>query len=106
VPGETTSPTQPFPTKPPAFDTQGVTDDNLINFTPALRARAIEALKDIDRGPIFTPPTERGALQLPGNGGGANWSGAAFDPVMHMLYVPSVTTPFMVAVSKPPGRGS
>jgi len=107
VPGEKTSPTQPFPTKPPAFDTQGVTDDNLINFTPELKARAIEALKDIDRGPIFTPPSERGALQLPGNGGGANWSGAAFDPVTKMLYVPSVTVPFMVAVSKPPeGRGN
>ena len=107
VPGERTSPTQPFPTRPPAFERQGMTDDNLIDFTPALRARATELLKDFDRGPLFTPPTERGSIQLPGNGGGANYNGAAFDPETRMLYVPSVTSPFVVhIVAQDPGRGN
>ena len=107
VPRERTSPTQPFPTKPPAFERQGLTDDNLIDYTPALRARAIALLKDFDRGPLFTPPTERGSIQLPGNGGGANYNGAAFDPETRMLYVPSVTNPFVVhLVAQDPARGN
>jgi quinoprotein glucose dehydrogenase len=65
MPGERTSPTQPFPTRPPAFDRQGLTDDNLIDDTPELRARAIALLKDFDRGPLFTPPSERPTIQLP-----------------------------------------
>ena len=80
APGERSSPTQPFPSRPPAFERQGLTDDNLIDFTPELRQRAIDALKDHDRGPLFTPPSERGTVQLPGWVGGANWGGAAFDP--------------------------
>ncbi len=60
VPGEVTSPTQPFPTKPPAFDRQGFTDDDLIDFTPALRAEAIEGTKVFRKGPIFTPRLARG----------------------------------------------
>ncbi len=107
VPGERASPTQPFPTKPPAFERQGMTDDNLIDFTPELRARAIEALKPFDRGPLFTPHTERGSIQLPGNGGGANYNGAAFDPVTRILYVPSVTSPFVGhVVAQDPARGN
>ena len=61
VPGERTSPTQPFPTKPPPFDRQGMLDDDLIDFTPELRAQALEVLKQWDRGPLFTPPSERGS---------------------------------------------
>ena len=80
APGERSFPTQPFPSKPPAFERQGLTDDNLIDFTPELRQRAIEVLKPYDRGPLFTPPSEAGAIQLPGWAGGANWGGAAFDP--------------------------
>jgi quinoprotein glucose dehydrogenase len=107
VPGEKTSPTQPFPTKPPPFDRQGFTVADVMDFTPELRARALEILKPYELGPLFTPPSERGTVQLPGNGGGANWSGAAFDPDTGMLYVPSVTSPFLVQLVKPEaGRGN
>jgi quinoprotein glucose dehydrogenase len=101
VPGEQTAKTQPFPTRPPPFDRQGLTDDNVIDFTPELQARALEMLKPYDRGPLFTPPSERGSVQLPGNGGGANWSGAAFDPETGRLYVPSATSPLLVQLIKP-----
>jgi quinoprotein glucose dehydrogenase len=57
VPGEKTSPTQPFPTKPPAFDRQGFTEDDLIDFTPELRAQAREVAKQYVLGPLYTPPT-------------------------------------------------
>ena len=88
TPGERTSPTQPFPTKPPPFDRQGVTVDDLIDFTPELRAEAIELVKQYRIGPLFTPPSirgdgpgaTRGTVQLPGSVGGADWQGAAFDP--------------------------
>jgi quinoprotein glucose dehydrogenase len=107
LPRERTSPTQPFPTRPPAFERQGLTDDNLIDYTPELRARAVALLKDFDRGPLFTPPSDRPTIQLPGNGGGANYNGAAFDPETRMLYVPSVTSPFVVNVAaQDPARGN
>jgi quinoprotein glucose dehydrogenase len=107
VPGEKTSPTQPFPTKPPAFERQGFTDDDVIDFTPELRARALAIVRQLERGPLFTPPSEKGTIQLPGNGGGANWSGAAFDPGTGMLYVPSATSPFLVQVVQPdPARSN
>ena len=80
APRERTSPTQPFPTRPPAFERQGLSDDDVIDFTPELRAQALEVLRAYDRGPLFTPPSERGAVLLPGHGGGANYGGTAFDP--------------------------
>jgi quinoprotein glucose dehydrogenase len=101
APGERSSATQPMPSKPPAFERQGLTDDDLIDFTPELRQRAIEALKPFDRGPLFTPPSERGTVQLPGWVGGANWGGAAFDPESGRLFVPSLTSPTMVQLVKP-----
>ena len=106
APGERSSATQRFPTKPPAFERQGLTDDNLIDFTPELRQQAIEALKDFDRGPLYTPPSERGTAQLPGWVGGANWGGAAFDPETGRLYVPSMTSPTMVQLVKPDAERS
>ena len=72
VPGEWYSPTQPFPTKPPPFDLQGITVDDLIDFTPELRAEAIEIARRARLGPIFTPPPVRGdkpQIQAPGPGG-------------------------------------
>lgn len=92
VPGERASPTQPFPTKPPAFDRQGVSVDDFVDFTPEIRAAAIEIAKDYRMGPLFTPPSlGNGTLQLPSAGGGANWPGAAVDPETGILYVPSDT---------------
>lgn len=96
VPGEWTSDTQPFPTKPPAFERQGVTEDDLIDFTPELRERALEIVKNYRMGPLFTPPsviteTNKGTLTLPSPAGGANWMGACLDPETGILYVPSMT---------------
>lgn len=101
VPGETLSRTQPFPTRPAPFDRQGLAADDLIDFTPELRREASEILKSFDSGPLFTPPSERGAVMLPGAVGGASWAGAALDPESGWLYVPSVTNPYVVRLSKP-----
>jgi len=103
VPGEWTSPTQPFPTRPPPFDRQGVSEDDLIDFTPALRAEAREIVRRYVIGPLYTPPSVRGdgpgetlgTIQLPGSIGGADWQGAAFDPETGLLYVQSITAPYV-----------
>ncbi|HXG68703.1 MAG TPA: pyrroloquinoline quinone-dependent dehydrogenase, partial [Blastocatellia bacterium] len=107
VAGERTSPTQPFPTKLAPFERQGATEDNLIDFTPELRAEAKKILEQYDHGPLFTPPTERGTVNLPGWGGGGNWWGAAFDPQTGMFYVPSFMMPIVVKLIKPdPARSN
>jgi quinoprotein glucose dehydrogenase len=112
VPGEWTSPTQPFPTRPAPFDRQGLTDDDLIDFTPELKAEAREIVKQWTTGPMFTPPTlespapdgKKGTMYLPGWVGGANWGGAAVDPSTGILYVPSVTFPWLGALVPGSGR--
>jgi len=101
VPGERTSPTQPFPTRPAPFEHQGSTVDNLIDFTPELREEGKKILEKYDYGPLFTPPTEKGTLNLPGWGGGGNWWGAAFDPETNMFYIPSISSPIVVKLVKP-----
>jgi quinoprotein glucose dehydrogenase len=101
VKGEWTSPTQPFPTKPPPFDVHGIGPDNLIDFTPALRSAALQALEGYKLGPIFTPGTlittgpnaSRGTIAVPGFGGGANWQSGASDPETGFVYVGSATNP-------------
>jgi quinoprotein glucose dehydrogenase len=103
VPKEWTSPTQPFPNKPPAFDAQGIAIDDLIDFTPALRAEAIEAIKSYKIGPIYTPGTlavngHKGTIVVPGLGGGANWPGGAADPETGFVYVGSTTTPGVIGL--------
>jgi quinoprotein glucose dehydrogenase len=98
VPGEWYSPTQPFVTKPPAFDRQGVSIDDLIDFTPELRAEAIKIASRYKLGPIFTPPVVSkwegplGTLTLPTATGGANWQGGSFDPETKIMYVFSNTS--------------
>ena len=101
VPGEKSSPTQPFPTKPAPFERQGSIEDNLIDFTPELRQEALKILNQYDHGPIFTPPSEKGTINLPGWGGGANWWGAAIDPETGMFYIPSISAPIIVKLVKP-----
>lgn len=109
VPGEVASATQPFPSRPAPFDVQGITTDDLIDFTPDLRAEAEEILSRFVHGPIFTPPTVRddvpggtqGTILMPGWVGGANWGGAAVDPETGILYVPSVTSPSVTALVRP-----
>ena len=97
VPGERLAATQPFPTKPPAFDLQGVSLDDLVDFTPELRQEAIELLDQWVWGPMFTPPSTldprpggtKGTFISPGTAGGASWTGAGVDPDTGVLYVPS-----------------
>lgn len=97
IPGEQMPATQPFPTKPAAFDLQGLTHDDLIDFTPELRQQAIDAIADYQIGPLFLPPLhrdndlgKRAALWCPGDGGGANIPGPAVaDPTTGVLYVTS-----------------
>ena len=106
VPGEWYAPTQPFPTKPPAFARQGVTEDDLIDFTPELRTEAKEILSNYVYGPLFTPATvvddspggTKGTINMPGLVGGADWSGAGVDPETGVLYVPSVQVPGVVGL--------
>ena len=93
VPGEWYSPTQPFPTKPPAYDRQGLQLDDLIDFTPALHAQAVKIASLYKLGPVFTPPVlskidgPLATLALATSGGGTNWPGGSYDPETHTVYV-------------------
>jgi glucose dehydrogenase len=87
--GEVASRTQPVPTRPAPFEAQGATLDDLVDFTPELRALALKAVEGFTLGPLFTPPSEDGTITRPFSVGGANWGGAAVDPENGMLYVPS-----------------
>jgi quinoprotein glucose dehydrogenase len=101
VPGERTATTQPFPTRPAPFDLQGLRVEDLIDFTPELRAQARALIDHYDYGMLYTPPSERGLIQLPGIVGGASWAGAALDPESSVLFVPSVTRPSVVSIIRP-----
>src|SRR5215475_7308118 len=95
VPGEWYSPTQPFPSKPRAYDTQGFVLDDLINFTPELHAEALKIASRYKIGPIFTPPVVSviggplATLAIATAGGGTNWPGGSIDPETQILYVSS-----------------
>jgi quinoprotein glucose dehydrogenase len=109
VPGEMAWPTQPHPTKPPPYEHQGLTENDLIDFTPALRTEALEIVKRYVIGPPFTPPSvigegpnaKLGTIQLAGASGGANWNGGAFDPETGMFYVGSRTVAFVADLFAP-----
>ena len=107
MPGEVPSPTQPFPTKPAPFDYQGLVVDDLVDFTPEIRAMALEAVEGFRLGPLFTPldrPVDgvtRGTVMRPPPAGAAGWSGAAVDPETGMLYVPSRNQPAVVSLYSP-----
>jgi quinoprotein glucose dehydrogenase len=110
VPGEWYSPTQPFPTKPPAFDRQGVSLDDLIDFTPELKAQAVEFVSKYKIGPIFTAPVvskwdgPRATLILPAATGGANWQGGSYDPDTKIMYVFSNTQASALGLVPPDER--
>ena len=110
VPGEWYSPTQPFPTRPPAYARQAVTVDDLIDFTPALRAQALQNVENLKMGPMFNPPalSKRGgvlaALTLGTTGGGTNWPGAAYDPETHTVYAQAANSQIVpIGLIEPPG---
>ncbi len=100
TPGERSWPTQPFPTRPAPYDHQGLQEENLIDFTPELRRKALDHLREYEHGPLFTPPSEKGTLVLPGGQGATDWNGAALVPGTNVLYVPSRTEPDVVRVEK------
>ena len=110
VPGELLSPTQPFPTKPPAYDRQGVGLEDLIDFTPELRAEAEQIISNYRIGPIFTPPTAAdangpfGTLMLPSAGGGTNWPGGSLDPETGIAYLYSFTNVTALGLINDPER--
>ncbi len=101
LPNESASPTQPFPSKPPALVPQGITLDNAFDATPELKAEAQTEMKKYRMGPLFTPPSYQGTLMLPGVLGGVNWGGGAFDPDTQILYVKTTNVAHIARVSKP-----
>ena len=109
VPGEIASATQPHPTKPPAYDRQApITENDLIDFTPELKARALQVLKQYRNGPLFTPASlatpdgTKGTIFLPGSAGGSLWEGGAFDPETGILYAGSRTGLAALTLAKDP----
>ncbi len=108
IPGEQLSPTQPFPTKPPAFDRQGITEDDLVDYTPELKAKAKAFVSQFHHGPLFTPPSidesatggKKGTLAMPGVWGAGNWNTGAFDPETGRYYAVSTSVPSIYALSK------
>jgi quinoprotein glucose dehydrogenase len=107
APGEWYSPTQPIPTKPPAFDQQGVAEKDLLDYTPELKAESRRIVNEYNYGPLYTPPEvidtpkgKKGTIYLPGTNGGADWGGAAFDPETGILYVPSTHMPDIIGLTK------
>jgi len=110
VPGELLSATQPYPTKPPAYDRQGVSLDDLVDFTPEIRSRAEEIAARHRIGPIFTPITVSepdgviGTLMLPSAGGGTNWPGGSIDPETGIAYLYSFTNVTVLGLINDPER--
>src|SRR5262245_25273353 len=107
LPTEWYSPTQPFPTKPTPFERQGFLAEDVLDFTPALKAEALEIASQYKLGPIFTPPLVRGEngkiglLYIPN---GANWPGGSFDPETGRLYVYSHTLLRVLSMANDPKR--
>jgi quinoprotein glucose dehydrogenase len=93
VPGERVSPTQPFPTKPAPFATQGFGENDVIDFTPEIRRLALEEARKYRLGPIYTPPSLGGTVVMPGVIGGGGWGGGAFDPATGVLYIKATNNP-------------
>jgi len=97
MPGETTWPTQPFPTKPPPYARQKFTVDDLSPYLSAEdRAKFRDQILSARNEGLFTPPAKRGTIQMPGNNGGANWGGAAVDPAKGTLVVVSKDLPALL----------
>jgi quinoprotein glucose dehydrogenase len=112
VPGEWYSPTQPFPTKPPAYDRHGFVEEDIIDFTPELRAKGLQIASRYKLGPVFTPPVESKAegplatLALATNSGGTNWPGGSFDPQTNIAYVFSQKSLGVLGLVRPDPQNS
>ena len=105
VPGEEAWPTQIFPLKPPPFSRQQFGEDDITDISKEAHDYVWKKFKSLRAGPIFTPPSLEGTVVLPGFHGGANWSGASFDPATGILYVNSNNVPWLLTLVKaPPGK--
>ncbi len=98
VPGEQAAPTQPIPVKPPPFSAQFLDESNITNIGEANRASVLAMLRKVRGGPAFNPPSRQGTVVIPGFHGGANWSGASFDPTTGLLYVNSNNVPNIITL--------
>ncbi len=101
MPGEEAWPTQPVPSKPPAFAEQGVTLDDAFDLTPELQEAARAEMRKYRLGSIYEPPSLQGTFMRPGLIGGANWGGGAFDPASGWLYVKTTNQPAIARLAKP-----
>jgi quinoprotein glucose dehydrogenase len=101
VPGEKAAQSQPVPSKPRPFAKQGFGYNDLIDLTPAIRSRALEATKDYRFGPLFTPPSLMGTIVMPGAIGGAGWGGGALDPASGVIYIKATNSPALYKIVKP-----
>ena len=100
VPGERMPDTQPFPTRPAPYDRQGLTEEDIIDFTPEIRRETIEFISEYDYGPLYTPPSTRGTIMVPGLIGGATWWNGAVHPEKGWIYVSSQTKPGLVEIEE------
>ena len=103
VPGEHAWPTQPIPVKPPPFAEQLFDETNVTDIGAANRESVLAQLRKVRRGPAFNPPSLEGTVVIPGFHGGANWSGASFDPTTGVLYVNSNNVPNIITLVE--GKG-
>jgi quinoprotein glucose dehydrogenase len=98
VPGEKACPTQPIPVKPPPFAAQFLDESNITDIGAANRASVLTRIREIRSGPAFNPPSPQGTVVIPGFHGGANWSGASFDPTTGFLYLNSNNVPNIITL--------
>lgn len=111
IPGEISSPTQPFPSLPELFEPQGVTKDNLNNLTPEIYEEALRIASGYTMGSIYTPPSlitkgNKGTLVAPGSVGGANWQGAVADPDTGLMYISSTASAVAYGMVNDPDRSN
>lgn len=102
IPGEVAAATQPFPQAPPPFATQHFDESNVTNIGETNRRVVLDKLLPLRRGPAFQPPSLEGTIVIPGFHGGANWSGACFDPISNLLYVNATNEPNVMQLEKAP----
>jgi quinoprotein glucose dehydrogenase len=100
VPGEEAWPTQPFPTKPAPYAKQGFTLDDVIDFTPAVKAAALAEISKYRIGPMYTAPSLGGSVSMPGAIGGSGWGGAAVDPETGWIYLKATNSPALFSLKK------
>lgn len=101
VPGELAAQSQPIPSKPAPFAKQGFGFNDIVDFTPAIKSAALDAIKDYRLGPLFTPPSREGTIVMPGAIGGAGWGGGAIDPQSGVMYIKATNQPALYRIVQP-----